>query len=82
MPKKREMKKKTLVKLIFVAGSLLTAYCFSDNHEMTDLNKLAFQNIEALASGEDDDNAYCYGYGSVDCRSYKVETKISNLSLD
>lgn len=76
------MKKKTLVKLIFVASSFLAAYCFLGNHEMTDLNKLAFQNVEALASGENDDAADCYGYGSVDCRSYKVEVKISNLSLD
>ena len=76
------MKKKTFVKLIFVAGSLFAAYCFFSNHEVTDLDKLAFQNVEALASGENDDNAYCEGYGSVDCRSYKVEVKISNLSLD
>lgn len=76
------MKKKTLVKLIFVAGSFLAAYCFFGNHEVTDLNKLAFQNIEALASGENDDNAYCYGYGSVDCRSYKVEYKIIGYNLE
>lgn len=82
MQKKREMKKKTLVKLIFVAGSFLAAYCFFGNHEVTDLNKLAFQNVEALASGENDDNAYCKGHGSVDCRSYKVEYKVSFLSLD
>lgn len=76
------MKKKTLVKLIFVAGSMFAAYCFLGNHEMTDFNKLAFQNIEALASGENDDAADCFNYGSVDCRSYKVEYKIIGYSLE
>ena len=76
------MKKKTLVKLILAAGCLITAYCFSGNRETTDLNKLAFQNIEALAQGENDADANCYGCGSVDCRGYKVEYKISGLSLE
>ncbi|WP_456087818.1 NVEALA domain-containing protein [Parabacteroides sp.] len=76
------MKKKTLVKLILAAGCLMAAYCFSGNRETTDLNKLAFQNIEALAQGENDADANCFGCGSVDCRGHKVEYKISGLSLE
>ena len=77
-----KMKRKTLVKLILATGCLIAAYCFSGNGETTDLNKLAFQNIEALAQGENDADANCCGCGSVDCRGYKVEYKISGLSLE
>lgn len=77
-----KMKRKTLVKLILATGCLIAAYCFSGNGETTDLNKLAFQNIEALAQGENDADANCFGCGSVDCRGYKVEYKISGLSLE
>ena len=76
------MKRKTLVKLILATGCLMAAYCFSSNNETTDLNKLAFQNIEALAQGENDEGANCFGCGSVDCRGHKVEFKISGLSLE
>lgn len=76
------MKKKTLLKLIFAASCLLAAYGLSYNNETSTWNRLAFQNIEALANGENDDNADCLGYGSVDCRTYKVEYKVTNLSLD
>ena len=77
-----KMKRKTLVKLILATGCLIAAYCFSGNGETTDLNKLAFQNIEALAQGENDADANCFGCGSVDCRGYKVVYKISGLSLE
>lgn len=76
------MKKKTLVKLILATGCLVAAYCFSSNCETTNLNKLAFLNIEALAQDENDEGADCFGCGSVDCRGYKVEYKISGLSLE
>ena len=76
------MKKKTLVKLILVTGCLAAAYCFSSNHETTDLNKLAFQNIEALAQGENDEDANCYGCGSIDCRTLKVEYKVTGFNLE
>lgn len=76
------MRKKTLLKLIFTASCLLATYSLLNKRETTTLNKLAFQNIEALASGENDDNAYCLGYGSIDCRTVKVEYKVTNFSLD
>ena len=77
------MKRKTFAILILATGCLVAAYCLSDNRGTTDLNQLAFQNIEALAQGENNEGTYyCYGYGSVDCRGYKVEYKISGLSLE
>ena len=76
------MKRKTLAKLILATGCFMAAHCLFYNKETTDLNKLAFQNIEALAQGENDEGANCYGCGSVDCRGYKVEYKISGLSLE
>ncbi len=76
------MKKKTLLKLIFTAGCLLTACSLFCNQEKTELSKLAFQNIEALASGENDDYADCFGYGSIDCRTLKVEYKATGFSLE
>lgn len=76
------MKKKTLFKLIITASCLLAACYLFSNQERTEFSKLAFQNIEALASGENDEDADCFGYGSVDCRTLKVEYKISGLSLE
>ena len=76
------MKRKTFAKLILATGCLVAAYCLSDNRGTTDLNQLAFQNIEALAQGENDADANCFGCGSVDCRGHKVEYKISGLSLE
>ena len=76
------MKKKTLLKLIFTASCLLATYSLLNNRGTTTLNKLAFQNIEALASGENDDYADCFGYGSIDCRTLKVEYKATGFSLE
>lgn len=76
------MKKKTLLKLFFVVSCLITACYLYSNHETAELDKFAFLNIEALASGENDEHAACLGSGSVDCRSYKVEYKVTGLSLE
>ena len=44
------------------------------------LPQLAFDNIEALASGES--SAYrCYGIGDVDCHGDKVDKMYSGYSL-
>lgn len=75
------MKKKTVLKLLFIASCLVAVCSLFYNNETSTLDSLAFQNVEALAQGENDD-AHCYGYGSVDCRSYKVKYKISGLSLE
>ncbi|WP_293733302.1 NVEALA domain-containing protein [uncultured Parabacteroides sp.] len=76
------MKKKTLLKLIFTASCFVAVCSLSYNNETSTLGCLASQNIEALAQGENDEGAYCFGCGSVDCRGYKVEVKISGLSLE
>ncbi|MFR1274314.1 MAG: NVEALA domain-containing protein [Parabacteroides merdae] len=76
------MKKKTVLKLLFIASCLVAMYSLFYSHETNTLDSLAFQNVEALAQGENDDDAHCYGYGSVDCRGHKVEYKISGYSLE
>ena len=76
------MKKKTVLKLLFIASCLVAVCSLFYNNETSTLDSLAFQNVEALASGENDDNAICVGYGSVDCRTYKVIYKVTDFSLD
>ena len=68
------MKKKTVLKLLFITSCLVAVCSLFYNNETSTLDSLAFQNVEALAQGENDD--------SVDCRSYKVKYKISGLSLE
>lgn len=76
------MKKKTLLKFIVVAGCMFSACYFFVQNKTVTLNSLAFENIEALAYNEGDEEADCFGYGSVPCRSYYVEFKITGLSLE
>ena len=76
------MKKKTVLKLLFIASCLVAVCSLFYNNETSTLDSLAFQNVEALASGENDDNAICVGYVSVDCRTYKVKYKVTDFSLD
>ena len=76
------MKKKTVLKLLFIASCLVAVCSLFYSHETNTLDSLAFQNIEALAQSENDAGAYCYGIGSVDCRGHKVEYKISCYSLE
>ena len=76
------MKKKTLLKLLFTASCLLASYSLFYNNETATLNKLAFQNIEALANGENEEYVECFGYGSIDCQTFKVEMKITGFSLE
>ena len=80
------MKKKTVLKLLFIASCLVAVCSLFYNNETSTLDSLAFQNVEALAQGENDDDAHCYGYGSgygsVDCRTYKVKYKVTDFSLD
>ena len=70
------MKKKTVLKLLFIASCLVAVCSLFYNNETSTLDSLAFQNVEALASGEN------VGYGSVDCRTYKVKYKVTDFSLD
>lgn len=45
------------------------------------LNDLAFENMEALASSEDDPdgNYLCFGWGDIDCYGEKVARKTTGL---
>ena len=58
------MKKKTVLKLLFITSCLVAVCSLFYNNETSTLDSLAFQNVEALAQGENDDDAHCYGYGS------------------
>ena len=79
---KRNMKKKTVLKLLFITSCLVAVCSLFYNNETSTLDSLAFQNVEALAQRRKMMMMpTCYGYGSVDCRSYKVKYKISGLSL-
>lgn len=73
------MKKNTIkgmVTLICLGGIY-----FFNTSDATTVNQLAFENIEALAGGENGENMICFGDGSIDCHSYKVEKKITGFSL-
>lgn len=73
-----QIMKKLFVCLIVCGFSLFT--WFSNDHtEMK--TELFVDNLEALASGEGSGNILCVGVGSVDCRGYKAEVVIRNLSL-
>ena len=53
------MKKKTVLKLLFIASCLVAVCSLFYNNETSTLDSLAFQNVEALASGENSDDAHC-----------------------
>lgn len=49
---KRNMKKKTVLKLLFITSCLVAVCSLFYNNETSTLDSLAFQNVEALAQGE------------------------------
>ena len=51
------MKKKTVLKLLFITSCLVAVCSLFYNNETSTLDSLAFQNVEALAQGENDDDA-------------------------
>lgn len=65
-----------MIALICLGG----IYLFKTS-DTTIVNQLAFENIEALAGGEDGENVICYGDGSIDCHGHKVEKMITGFSL-
>lgn len=67
------MKRK--LKLVVGAICLMAAFCW-ENHKKNEMSTLSLENIEALASGEEESLVRCYGSGSVDCYGYWVEMKI------
>ena len=46
------------------------------------LSNLTLNNIEALASGEDDPSIYCIGDGSIDCNGRKVRATYKPYSFE
>lgn len=76
------MRKKVLL-IGTMAVALLTSYeVISLKNEKT--SSLLLENIEALASGEWENQIHCFGVGSVDCplTHSKVRSYISSFSLD
>ena len=61
------MKKKTVLKLLFIASCLVAVCSLFYNNETSTLDSLAFQNVEALAEGEEYTHISCIGVGSLDC---------------
>ena len=49
---KSNMKKKTVLKLLFITSCLVAVCSLFYNNETSTLDSLAFQNVEALAQGE------------------------------
>lgn len=72
------MNMKNKIKVLIGFSCLCGAYYLSQPTEV-DLTDLAFDNIEALASGEGSGNMKCYGVGDIDCLGYKVEEKVTDL---
>ena len=63
---KRIIMKKTILKLSFVIAVIAAAgYTAYESQTSNELNGLALENVEAIASGED--GSLCYGYGSTYC---------------
>lgn len=71
---------KQLFKITFLLACVASAFYLgtSENKEVHDI---AFNNIEALASGEGG-SVHCFGSGSVDCLGHKVSYRFDNYSLD
>lgn len=65
---------------MLVAGGLLTAGYLFNQHKEAKVNDMVLANIEALANNEGPALS-CAGSGSIDCIGYKVEIKITGLSL-
>lgn len=63
---------KTIFRIVLVAGGLVTAGYFFNQHKEAKVNDMIFANVEALANNEDE-SFICAGSGSIDCLSYKVE---------
>lgn len=55
-------------KSLFVALALVaTIVSFQWDAKRKNLDSLMLENVEALAEGEEDENAECFDIGSVDC---------------
>lgn len=74
------MKKNGLFAILLYVLSIM---CFDTAQSQKKLDDLFMNNVEALATGEDEVPVHCYGSGSVDCPSgAKVKFVISGFGLD
>ena len=69
---------KQILKIMFCITLLVVLYAFTPikNKNLTGLAGVRLDNIEALSSGEDA-VTICFGLGSIDCLSHKVEFKVT-----
>lgn len=76
--------KKKIIKSVLIGVCLIGGILFSFSTSKTEsLSDITFQNIEALAGNEGNgENITCFGLGDVECHGYKVELKITGLSLE
>ena len=73
------MKKKTSI-LFIVITLIISANLKNRNTNLKKISSLSLENIEALASNENNDGLYkCYGLGSIDCfgQTIKVELVVT-----
>lgn len=73
--------KRKIIQLGIIALCLLGSLYFNNIQSHNDaLTDLAFENIEALASGEGpNENFMCYNWGDIECHGIKVERKTTGL---
>ena len=73
--------KKKISKLLFIGVAVVSCLFFAAE-ENNRVETLLFDNIEALASGEEESRYRCYNSGEVDCYGHKVEYMVDGLDLD
>ncbi len=75
------MRKKLLKTGVALLSLLGGFYFYSNQFGEKKVKDLLFENIEALATSEEDpgENYACYGYGDIDCHGVKVEVKFSGF---
>ncbi|HBC39432.1 NVEALA domain-containing protein [Petrimonas sulfuriphila] len=72
------MKKKKVILSLFMAVSVLSlVYLKSQRNGIK--SELVLSNIEALASGEDNQIYQCFGIGSLDCP--QISTKVAFIRI-
>lgn len=68
------------MKSVYLKGALLLLavafFVCAANRNEYELTPIQLENVEALASGEDEEDVYCVGYGNVICpiEGSKVKT--------
>ena len=73
--------KKKISPLLFIGIAVVSCLFFTAK-ENNRVETLLFDNIEALASGEEEVIYRCYNSGDVDCYGHKVDYMIDGMDLD